>query len=118
MSFKVGATDEFFYAAPDVPGGTLLDFASTDDGPVFDRMVAMMRFLDQVLLPESAVRFAARLRSAADPITTGDVVELCNWLIGDVYGGRPTGPSSSSENGSSPTTSSSTDGAPLPASIL
>ena len=76
----------------------------------------MADFLDTVLLPESSVRFAKRMRSAEDPITGADLVETVNWLVGEVYGGRPTTPSSSSPDGSSTTGTSSTDGAPLLAS--
>lgn len=110
--FTVGDSDEIFLAAPEAPGGALIDLAKAEDTKPHHAVMAMMNFLDQVLLPDSAVRFAARLRSAEHPITGADVVETTNWLIQEVYGGRPTTPSSDSPDGSSATGTSSTDGAP------
>jgi hypothetical protein len=73
-----------------------------------------MAFLDQVLLPESAQRFADRLRSVTEPIDLYQVQDVLRFLIGR-YSGRPTEPSLSSQNGHDGTTTSSTAGAPAEA---
>lgn len=73
-----------------------------------------MQFLDQVLLPDSAARFAERLRSAEEPITIQQSYEVWRWLI-EQYSARPTQPSLPSLNGHDGTGSSSTVGAPVTA---
>ena len=75
-----------------------------------------MQFLDSVLLPESAARFAARMRSTTEPITLETAFEVWRWLLSE-YGARPTQPSSSSSNGHDGTGQSLTVGAPPAASI-
>lgn len=67
-------------------------------------------FLDAVLLPDSAARFAERLRSSVDPISLGQMYEVWGWLI-EQYSGRPTQPSQSTSSGSDGTGTSSTAGA-------
>jgi hypothetical protein len=69
-----------------------------------------MMFLDTVLLPDSALRFAERLRSATEPITFTQAYDVWRWLLGE-YGGRPTEPSSPSSSGYDGTGMSSTAGA-------
>lgn len=70
-----------------------------------------MQFLDLVLLPDSAARFAERLRSSDEPITIQQTYEVWRWLI-ERYSARPTPPSLPSLNGHDGTGSSSTVGAP------
>lgn len=68
----------------------------------------VMTMLDELLLPDSAVRFAERMKSKTEPIDLGQVMEVFQWLIGQ-YGDRPTTPLSSSSNGHSGTGTSSMD---------
>lgn len=68
-------------------------------------------FLDTVLLPDSALRLAERLRSVTEPIEMAQVYEVYTWLIQQYSKGRPTTPSLSSPNGHGGTGTSSTDGA-------
>lgn len=69
----------------------------------------LLSFLDQVLLPESALLFAERLRSTEKPITLPDAFNTWRWLV-EQYGGRPTMQSASSANGAGATGMSSTGG--------
>lgn len=71
-----------FRAAGDCPGGMIEDLAVVVDSPNnADKLRAVMTFLDQVLEPESADRFAERLRSATEPISFGQAVGVFEWLI-------------------------------------
>lgn len=73
--------------------------------------LAALQFMDLVLLPDSAQRFAERMRSVTEPITLAQAFEVWRWLLGQ-YGARPTMPSSPSGNGHDGTGQSSTAGAP------
>lgn len=75
-----------------------------------------MEFLDLVLEPESALRFAERMRSTVDPITMEQATEVFQWLLGE-YGNRPTKPSNSSAASPEGNGTSSTVGAQLETSI-
>lgn len=68
----------------------------------------VMNLLDELLLPQSAERFAERMKSKTEPIELEQVFEIFQWLIGE-YGDRPTSPLSSSSNGHSGTGTSSTE---------
>ena len=92
---------ETFFAAPVMPTQAVLDVADLAvKESVAERASAISGFLDAVLLPESAVRFAARLRDPERPIGIEDAVAVVNWLIEDVYAMRPTVPSSGFPSGS------------------
>lgn len=69
-------------------------------------------FLDQVLLPASAARFAERRRmSGPESIDLPQVFEVYRFLVSK-YGNRPTQPSLPSKNGHDGTGMSSMVGAP------
>lgn len=76
-----------------------------------------LAFLDKVLLPESQVRFAARLQSIERPITLKQATQVYHMLVGRYGGNRPTGPSSPSSNGHDGTGPESTVSAPTEVSI-
>jgi hypothetical protein len=63
-----------------------------------ERQLRLMNFLDAVLLPDSAERLAARLRSVDDPIELDQLQDVAMFLAMR-YAARPTGPSSASSNG-------------------
>lgn len=139
IPFKID--DDVFHAYPEIGGGLLMDTISFEgldqlqqltegdlDNLTQTQMADMMRitqgqttkmmhFMDVVLLPESAERFAARMRAAGGgdvkPITLTQCFQVARWLMGK-YGNRPTEPSSPSSNGHGGTGPSSTDG-PQPA---
>lgn len=124
---------ETFYALPAMPGMATLDMAAmAESGTNAERARAIMGILDSVLLPESATRFAHRMRGArprrpdevtdehpaeepvsVSPITVEDASSIVRWLVSEAYHvGRPTDGPSLSQPGSSTTGPSSTDGAP------
>lgn len=93
---------EGYEAAADAPGGAILDVAATatdDSLPDGRRAMAIGTFLDAVLLPESAERFADRFRDPTNPITLEQATELLTWLVEEVYVGRPTARSRPSRPG-------------------
>jgi hypothetical protein len=103
---------ETFHLLPNVPGTAVLDVAGISEAKGLDTARIIMRFLDQVMVPESAARFAARLGSSEDPITIETGIEVATWALGVVTNSdRPTEPSSQSSNGSGPDGASSEGGA-------
>lgn len=125
--------DDTFYALPAMPGMSTLDMAAmADQGTKAERAKAIMGVLDSVLLPESAVRFAHRMRGRRPrrpdevteehpedepvmlmPITVEDASAIVRWLVTEVYHvGRPTEGPSLSQPGSLQPGTPSTDGAP------
>jgi hypothetical protein len=120
--FKID--DDDFWAKPptDVPGGALLDLTAAAVAVVGtegeERAVAIGRqvaasaaFLRLALEPKSVELLERRLRDPEQPITMETVQEVTNWLLEDVYSGRPTEPPKPSGNGRLPTGPSSTAGA-------
>lgn len=87
---------EEFTAASSIPGDMMVQVAkfleSTDMAEQVDVIVT---FLDSVLVPESATRFAARFKSAENPITIDVAADVVMYLIEQLQS-RPTGPASDS----------------------
>lgn len=107
---------EQFAAYRIVPGAYMLELAKVAKAPVEQQAVAAMTFLDQVLEPDSAERFAERMRDPVKPIDIEQAMEVAQWLLADVYTKRPTTPSSRSRQSRSNTGQSSTDGSLSPVS--
>lgn len=106
-----------FFAAPNVPGQVILDFAELTTGsvdgniPTSKVIPAIKAFFAASLTDESLERFNALLRDKNHPVDIDLLVEIAGDLAGE-YSARPTGGSSSD---TSPTTESgpnSMDGAP------
>lgn len=115
ISFKVDG-DEF--VAVGTPSAmAILDIAAVNKADNMEKIRIVLEFLDQVLVGDSAVRFAERLRSNTEPITIDQAASISVWLMEEVYAPeRPTEAPSPSQNGSGSTGPSSTDGAPAMAS--
>lgn len=79
-----------------------------------DAVLKIMVMLDELLLPDSAKRFAERMKSKTEPIDLEQVMGVFQWLVSS-YGERPTSPLSSSSNGHSGTGTSSTVDTPASA---
>jgi hypothetical protein len=109
---NVDGSDDIFECASDAPGGVMMDVASIGEANRSDQVLAVGKLLDGVLMPESRVRFEKRFRDATNPITLDDAIAIVQWLAQDVYGGRPTTPSSSLPGSASPTGQNSTVAAP------
>lgn len=103
---------EEFTAIPAMPAtASLALVALTEAGSNAEKAQATLGILDELLLPESAERFAARMRGGAHPISLEDALAVVGWLLPEVSG-RPTVGASPSQPGSSTPGPSSTDGAP------
>jgi hypothetical protein len=106
-----------FTAVGVAPAMAILDVGAVNKAEDMDKIRIILEFLDMVLLPESAARFAARLRSSESPISIDQAAKIAVWLMEEVYAPeRPTEAPSPSQNGSGSTGQSSTGGASAPAS--
>lgn len=105
--------EDTFQAAAACPQDVLLELIKmgNPDTTREQKIAAMPTFLDQVLLPESAARYAARVKDPENPIELEQTVEVAKYLV-EQYTGRPTAPPSSSESGGGDTGHGSTPGAP------
>lgn len=109
-----------FECAPVLPAaGTrlLLALAETVEGSAGSAQIAMIGdFLDTVMLPESAERFAARMKDPARPIDDDQIGDVLKWLV-ERYGQRPTVPPTPSDGGRPTTGTISMDGVPQSAGV-
>lgn len=104
--------DDVFVAVGTAPAMAVLDVSAVGAAEGVDRLRIVFEFLDQVLKPESAQRFAERMRSADEPITVDQAAAVAVWLMEEHYAPeRPTEAQSSSAGGPGTTGQSSTDGA-------
>lgn len=116
--------DDVFESAASLPVGVVRKFLKLRRTPVDgddaeqveDQMLDVTRILDAVLFPASAERFAARLDSVTEPISTKQLKNVMEWLM-EEYGERPTPPSSTSSGQPPPTNNISMDGVPHEVSI-
>lgn len=95
--------DDIFYAARGVPAEVLMDFATQFSGmsletPVDEQLKAFRGVFELVLLPESLMRFNARMRDRENPIEIDQVEQIITWLM-EKYGLRPTELPSNSPSG-------------------
>jgi len=123
-SFSVGHADEQpitfdvdgdeFQAVPAsrLPGSAFVDLASMGEASTAQQLAMVGHFLDMALVPDSAVRFAARMRDAGQPITLATATDVMVWLVEEVYTGRPTQQPLASPSGAQPDGSGSTAGVP------
>lgn len=91
IRFKIN--DDVFEAAPVLPAGVSHDFALMQTLDPAAQVVLLGHILEAFLLPESALRFATRLRDPEQPITNQQVGKVIAWLVSQ-YGQRPTMPAS------------------------
>lgn len=104
IQFKID--DDVFEASPAVPAEILMDFAAQfsdldpENAPVGKQLEAFRGVLELVLLDDSLTRFSERLRDRRNPIDIDQMEEIITWLF-EVYGLRPTEPSSGSPSGPS-----------------
>lgn len=100
-----------YTAAPSAPAQALLDAAAADSATdAADKVAALGKFMDAVLIPESATRFAAGMSDRANPIDLEDLAAVVAWLI-EVYTARPTEQPSPSPSGPTTAGADSTPGA-------
>jgi len=110
VEFKID--EDVFTAVGTAPAMAVLDVAAVNKAEGLDKIRIILEFLDKVLVPDSAVRFAERLASSTEPIDIEQAADIAVWLMEGVYASeRPTEAPSPSQNGSGSTGQSSTDGA-------
>lgn len=109
IKFKVDG--DMFEAVGTAPAFAVLDVSAVNQAEGLQKIRIILSFLDQVLLPASAERFAQRLGSSEDPIDIEQGAAIAVWLMEEKYAPeRPTEAPSPSANGSGSTGPSSTDG--------
>lgn len=106
---------DVFECAAVLPAGASRDLVSIAGADLHTQVTLLGSFLDSVMLPDSAERFARRMRDPLHPITDDQVGDVIVWLIKE-YGKRPTTPSPSSASGSGDGGTTSMAGAPPGAS--
>lgn len=72
-------------------------------------VVGLGDFMDEVMFPESAVRFAKAIRDPERPIGMEQINDVLRWMV-EEYSARPTQPLSPSPTGQSGTGTVSTAG--------
>lgn len=110
---------DVFDAVAVLPAGAtraLIAMTAGDENDGVTKIEKMGEFMDIVLLPASAVLFAARMKDPVRPIDDEQIGEVCMWLV-EQYGSRPTMPPTPSDGGRRIIGTTSTDGAQPPALV-
>lgn len=114
IEFKVD--DDIFEAIAVIPAEDLKNLAaqmSTLQSDNLDEQFNAVKIvMGAVLMPASYEIFVGRLSDKGNPIPIEAMAEIAGWLVGEVYGGRPTQSSPPSEEKPSDDGPSLTDGAP------
>lgn len=118
VKFKVGQQD--YDAMPALPLGMAVDLGllakSLATGEIAEKIQVMWELFDGLLQGDGGSRLKTQAYDKQDPLDLTQTMSIIAWLL-EVYGLRPTEPSSDSLSGESPTGTSSTDGAPHAESI-
>jgi hypothetical protein len=115
VTFRI--SPDTFECAPEIPLDSIVELSmlSVSDGDRKAQFERMKDFLDGILVYESAALFRQRCKPGTQeepnpyPIGMRHVQALLPWFM-EVYGLRPTQPSSESEDGSADVDTSLTDG--------
>lgn len=107
---------DVFDAVPEIPAYVLAElvekFSNASAADVAGRFKEMLAVIRQLLVPDSREAFERRLSDGGNPISLPQLQDLIVWLMGEVYGARPTPPPSPSPAPPSDGGQPSTDGAP------
>jgi|SRR5262245_1191972 len=109
VTFRVAP--DTFECVPEVSLDVLMEMADVAElkGDPKGQLAKMLGFFAGVMTPESYATFVARTKKGArQPIGMRVIVPVLQWMM-EVYGLRPTEPSSESADGSTTDDSSSTD---------
>lgn len=115
VQFKID--DDTFEAAPEVPAGLMIDLvklrSELDRSESHRQFDLVLELFAEVFTPESYAKFEERLRDRKNPIGLPTLLDVSKYLLGEVYGGRPTqSPPSSRDRSAATTGTGSTDGVP------
>lgn len=87
--------NDIFYAVSTIPLANLGELAKLRQTLDLTNLDALLSLFDEMLLDESATLFQTRLRDKSNPIGKDHILPILEWLM-EVYGLRPTQPSSES----------------------
>lgn len=80
--------DQTFTARPEIPGATILDFASAgQDGTT--NVSAITDFFKSALLADDFVRFDALIHNPDTLVTMQTLTDIIEFLVEEYSGGRP-----------------------------
>ena len=125
VTFRIAPDD--FECLPDIALDVIVELASLrgavgETVEMKERIEQIHAFFDYIMVPDSAAKFRERTAVPTEekpnprPVGMRTVTDLMQWLM-EVYGLRPTQPSSESADGSSDDEESSTDGVSLTVSM-
>lgn len=96
--------DDVFYAHPAMAAGTMMNMADMKEelasATVKDKLQIIQKAFEPMLLPDSYQLMVERLVSDSNPVGLLELMEVFEWLVGEVYAKRPTKPSSASASSS------------------
>lgn len=92
VPFKIGG--DVFHAVPAGRLPALAQLRYSQQVGAGNLYEAHVRFFRDALEDECIDKFLDRLDSKGNPINLHTMAEVANWLIGDLYAGNPTAPSS------------------------
>lgn len=111
VKFKIGRQD--YDALSALPLGLAIDLgksaATLTGGELAEKIDTIWELFGGLLQGDGGERLKAQAYDKEDPLDLTQLTGVLFWLL-EVYGLRPTEPSSSSSDGSSDTDTSSTDG--------
>jgi hypothetical protein len=96
--------DDVFHAHPAMAAGTMMNMAGMKEqmnsATMEDKLNVILKAFEPMLVPESYELMAERLVSNDNPVGLTELLEVFEWLVGEVYAKRPTKPSKPSGNSS------------------
>lgn len=114
VTFRIGP--DVFTCVPEVPLDVLMEMsalatAGMENTSRTEMMTRIYSFFEGIMMADSYATFRARMSKNAElPIGMFHFRDIMQWMM-EVYGLRPTQPSSQSADGSDDSEASSTDGA-------
>lgn len=96
--------DDVFYAHHAMAAGKMMNLAGMkeqlNEASLEDKLNVILKAFEPMLLPDSFELLSERLVSDTNPIGLMELIEVFEWLAGEVYAKRPTKPSSPSGSSS------------------
>lgn len=96
--------DDVFYAHPAMAAGKMVSMAGMktelNEADAAKKLDVILEAFQPMLLPDSFELMAERLVSDSNPLGFGELMEIFEWLVGEIYAKRPTQPSKPSGNSS------------------
>lgn len=96
--------DDLFHAHPALAAGTMMNMAGMKEqlasATTEDKLNVILKAFEPMLVPQSYELMAERLVSNENPVGLTELLEVFEWLVGEVYAKRPTKPSKPSGSSS------------------